>query len=58
MPLLFENATTDGDKTEVDWPGNRGGELQIAGQRISCRLSDSTAGALTCKVSVEGHYYA
>ena len=31
MPLLFENATTDGDKTEVEWSGNRGGELQIDG---------------------------
>jgi len=26
--------------------------------KISCRLSDSTAGALTCNVSFEGHYYA
>lgn len=31
---------------------------QPAGTRISCRLSDSTAGALTCAVSFEGHYYA
>lgn len=31
---------------------------QSAGNRISARLSDSTAGALTCLVSVEGHFYA
>ena len=31
---------------------------QISGTRISCRLSDSTAGAVTCTVSFEGHYYA
>ena len=31
---------------------------QPPGTRISCRLSDSTAGALTCLVSFEGHYYA
>ncbi len=31
MPLLLENATTDGNGTVVDWPGNRGGELQIDG---------------------------
>lgn len=31
---------------------------QEAGERISMRLSDSTAGGLTCDVSVEGHYYA
>ncbi len=30
---------------------------QPAGMRISCRASDSTAGALTCVVSLEGHYY-
>ena len=30
---------------------------QPAGTRISARLSDSTAGALTCQASVEGHYY-
>lgn len=26
--------------------------------RISCKLSDSTAGSITCGVSFEGHYYA
>jgi len=31
---------------------------QAATSRISCKLSDSTAGALTCAVSFEGHYYA
>lgn len=30
---------------------------QLKNTRISCRLSDSTAGALTCRVSFEGHYY-
>jgi len=32
MPILFENATTDDDYTEVDWPGNRGGEFQLDGE--------------------------
>jgi len=31
---------------------------QVVNERISCRLSDSTAGALTCEVSFAGHYYA
>ena len=31
---------------------------QAAGTRISARLSDSTAGQLTCKVKLVGHYYA
>lgn len=31
---------------------------QVAGTRISCRLSDSTSGTITVAVSVEGHYYA
>jgi hypothetical protein len=31
---------------------------QSAGTRISCRLSDSTAGSTDCFVSFEGHYYA
>jgi hypothetical protein len=31
---------------------------QPSGTRISCRLSDSTAGSLTCNISFEGHYYA
>jgi len=31
---------------------------QVAGERISCRLSDSTGGVLTCAVSFEGHFYA
>ena len=31
---------------------------QAANERISCRLCDSTSGALTCAVSFEGHYYA
>ena len=31
MPELFKNATTDGDYTEVDWLGNRGGEFQLDG---------------------------
>ena len=31
---------------------------QLVNERISCRLSDSTAGALTCRVSFEGHYYS
>ena len=31
---------------------------QPSGTKISCRLSDSTAGSLTCAVSFEGHYYA
>jgi len=31
---------------------------QTKDERISCRLSDSTSGALTCLVSFEGHYYA
>jgi len=30
---------------------------QVINERISCRLSDSTSGALTCSVSFEGHYY-
>ncbi len=30
---------------------------QSLGNRISCRLSDSTAGSLTCLVSFEGHFY-
>ena len=30
---------------------------QAAGTRISARLSDSTAGSLTCLVSLAGHYY-
>ena len=29
-----------------------------AGTRISCRLSDSSSGAITAAVSFEGHYYA
>lgn len=29
----------------------------VAGARISCRLSDNTAGQLNCNVSFEGHYY-
>lgn len=31
---------------------------QEAGERISCRLSDSTGGSLSCYVSFSGHYYA
>jgi len=31
---------------------------QVVNTRISCRLSDGTAGALTCFVSFEGHYYS
>ena len=31
---------------------------QVTGERISCRLSDSTAGSLDCRVSFEGHYYS
>lgn len=31
---------------------------QVTGERISCRLSDSTGGALTCSISFEGHLYA
>ena len=31
---------------------------QASGERISCQLLDSTAGALTCQVSFAGHYYA
>jgi hypothetical protein len=31
---------------------------QSSGNRISCRLSSSVAGATTCSVSFEGHYYA
>ncbi|RLB92829.1 MAG: hypothetical protein DRH26_05325 [Deltaproteobacteria bacterium] len=30
---------------------------QESGERISCRLYDSTSGALTCAVSFEGHFY-
>jgi len=30
---------------------------QIAGQRISARLSDSTAGQGTCRIKLLGHYY-
>lgn len=30
---------------------------QSKGNRISCRLSDNTAGVITCAVSFEGHYY-
>jgi len=30
---------------------------QESNERISCRLYDSTVGALTCAVSFEGHYY-
>ena len=32
-------------------------QQQIAGERISCRLTDSTAGTITCGVSFDGHYY-
>jgi len=31
---------------------------QVANERISCRLSDNTSGALSCAVSFEGHFYA
>jgi hypothetical protein len=31
---------------------------QLKNDRISCRLSDSTVGALTCLVSFEGHFYS
>ena len=31
---------------------------QPAGAKISCKLSDSTAGTITCAVSFEGHYYS
>ena len=31
---------------------------QPVNTRISCKLSDSTAGTLSCDVSFEGHYYA
>lgn len=31
---------------------------QASGTRISCRLSDSTSGTITCAVSFEGHFYA
>lgn len=31
---------------------------QSSGNRISCRLSDNTAGVITCGVSFEGHYYS
>ena len=31
---------------------------QPAGTRISCKLSDSSAGTITADVSFEGHYYA
>ena len=31
---------------------------QLVNTRISCRLSSSVAGATTCAVSFEGHYYA
>jgi hypothetical protein len=31
---------------------------QLVNTRISCRLSDSTGGSVTCLVSFEGHYYA
>lgn len=30
---------------------------QPSGTRISCKLLDSTVGALTCKVKFSGHYY-
>jgi hypothetical protein len=30
---------------------------QSANTRISCRVSDSTQGTITCAVSFEGHYY-
>ena len=30
---------------------------QLAGERISCRLTDSSAGPITCGVSFDGHYY-
>ncbi len=30
---------------------------QLKNERISCKLSDSSGGAITCTVSVEGHYY-
>jgi hypothetical protein len=31
---------------------------QPVNTRISCRLSDNTAGQINCRVSFEGHYYA
>ena len=31
---------------------------QPAGTKISCKLSDDTAGTITCAVSFEGHYYS
>ncbi len=31
---------------------------QLVNTRITCRLSDSTVGTVTCLVSFEGHYYA
>jgi len=30
---------------------------QLANTRISCKLSDSTAGTLTCTIKFNGHYY-
>jgi len=31
---------------------------QVSGERISCRLSDSSSSSKSCDVSFEGHYYA
>jgi len=31
MPTLFENKTTDGFGSTIDWNGNREGTLQISG---------------------------
>jgi len=31
--------------------------LQLANSRISCKLSDSTSGQITCSVKLQGHYY-
>lgn len=37
--------------------GNKGDFVHTAGTRISCKLSDSTTGAQTCKVKFIGHLY-
>ncbi len=31
MPQLLDSVTADGDGPEVDWNGNKGGEIQIDG---------------------------
>lgn len=50
----------NGDYLEFSAEGSKRIQIpqQPSGTRISCRVSDSTAGTITVGISFEGHYYA